>query len=436
MELKIKEEFKKLIPPLTAEEFKQLETNCIDEGIRDAIVTWQGFIIDGHNRYKIAIDWQLSFKTIEKSFDSEEAVKEWMIINQFGRRNLSNYDRAKLGLELEDIFSKKAKANKVLAAEKMNTFCQKSDKTLDLFEEQPIEKKPIEIKTIDTKKEVAKIANLSHDTIAKVKVIEQKAAPEVKEKLSTGEISINQAYLNVKKEEKKEEFIQKKHEQERLINEIENHPLKDIETKLEKGWYKVGKQFLYFGSNTDTEFKEFLPKAKFAFADPPYNAGVDDWDFNYKWELDYLQDLADIVAVTPGGWNAFNFYKETNMNYIWEMFCWISNGMTHGKCGYANVIKTSIFGNTKAKFSQDFWKINIKINETEDTKHKGRKPYEFMSHLLEIFSNENDTIIDAFAGSGTTMVLCEKMNRVSYNAELNKQYCIDIIKRIGTYERV
>jgi DNA modification methylase len=124
------------------------------------------------------------------------------------------------------------------------------------------------------------------------------------------------------------------------------------------------------------------------------------------------------------------------MNYIWEMFCWISNGMTHGKCGYANVIKTSIFGNSKAKFSQDFWKINIKVNETEDTKHKGRKPYEFMSHLLEIFSNENDTIIDAFAGSGTTMVLCEKMNRISYNAELNKQYCIDIIKRIGTYERI
>lgn len=173
-----------------------------------------------------------------------------------------------------------------------------------------------------------------------------------------------------------------------------------------------------------------------AFADPPYNANVDYWDSNFKWELDYLQDFADIVAVTPGGWNAFNFYKETNMNYIWEMFCWISNGMTHGKCGYANVIKTSLFGNTKPKFSQDFWKINIKVNETEDTHHKGRKPYEFMSHLIDIFTNENDFIIDAFAGSGTTMILCEKMNRISYNAEISKDYCIDIIKRIGSYERI
>jgi hypothetical protein len=46
-DLKIKEEFKKLIPPLSKEEFAQLETNCLDEGIREAIVTWNGFIIDG-----------------------------------------------------------------------------------------------------------------------------------------------------------------------------------------------------------------------------------------------------------------------------------------------------------------------------------------------------------------------------------------------------
>lgn len=228
MELKIKEEFKKLIPPLTAEEFKQLETNCIDEGIRDAIVIWQDFIIDGHNRYKIATDWQLSFKTIEKAFDSEEAVKEWMIINQFGRRNLSNYDRAKLGLELEDIFSKKAKANLRLAAQKTNTGCQISDKALSLFEEQPIEKKPIIINTIDTKKEVAKIANVSHDTIAKVKVIEQKAAPEVKEKLSTGEISINQAYQDIKKEEKKEQRVNEIKQQIEAIESGELPELKGV----------------------------------------------------------------------------------------------------------------------------------------------------------------------------------------------------------------
>ena len=91
--MKIKDEFKKLIPALTNEEFKQLESNCLEEGIREKLITWNGFLIDGHNRYKIAEQWNLEFETESKSFDSEEDVKEWMILNQFGRRNLSNYQR-------------------------------------------------------------------------------------------------------------------------------------------------------------------------------------------------------------------------------------------------------------------------------------------------------------------------------------------------------
>lgn len=417
--LEIKEEFKKLIPPLTSEEFNQLEQNCLAEGIREAILTWNGFIIDGHNRYEIAQRWNLDFQTKSKHFKDEEEVKEWMILNQFGRRNLSNYQRSVLALQLEEVFREKAKEKQKLSEGKG---IQKSE---DL-------KKP-EVVTI---KEVAKVANVSHDTIAKVKVIEEKAPEEVKAQLRAGEVSINQAYKEIKKEEK--EFVkqEKKIEQEKIIKEIENTKFKNIETEIEKGWYKVGNQYLYYGSNTDIEFINKLPKAKFCFADPPYNAGVDEWDFNFKWELDYLQEYADVIAVTPGGWNACNFYKETKMNYIWEMFCWISNGMTHGRCGYANVIKTSIFGNVKPKITQDFWKITIKTSESEDTKHKGRKPYDFMIHLIDLFTVENDIVIDPFAGSGTTLLLCENMKRISYNAEVNKEYCIDIIKRIGTYERI
>ena len=417
--MQIKDEFKKLIPALSVEEFKQLEQNCLAEGIREKIITWNGFIIDGHNRFEIATRWNLEYESESKRFKDENEVKEWMINNQFGRRNLSNYQRSVLALELESVFSERANESYKENVGRPSKLSQKSDTI-----------------KVDTKKELAKVANVSHDTIARVKVIEAKATPEVKAKLSTGEVSINQAYQEIKKEEKQIQIAEKKEEQKKIIESVQNETLKNIETTIEKGWYKVGKQFLYFGSNTDKEFKDKLPKAKFAFADPPYNAGVDKWDFDYKWELDYIENYADVVAVTPGGWNTCNFYKETNMNYIWEMFCWITNGMTHGKCGYANVIKTSIFGKVKPKILQDFWKINIDISKTEDTKHKGRKPYDFMIHLIDLFTNENDIIIDVFAGSGTTLLMCEKMNRISYNAEIDKQYCIDIIKRVGTYERI
>ena len=109
--IKIKEEYRLLIPKLTAEEFSQLEENCKKDGIRDKIIVWNDTIIDGHNRFEIANKWNLEYQTESKHFDSEDDVIEWMILNQFGRRNLSTYQRSVLALELESVFSKKAKEN-------------------------------------------------------------------------------------------------------------------------------------------------------------------------------------------------------------------------------------------------------------------------------------------------------------------------------------
>jgi N6-adenosine-specific RNA methylase IME4 len=211
MKLQIKDEFKKLIPPLTNEEFKQLEDNCISEGIRDSIITWNGYIIDGHNRYEIAQKHKLAFNVDEKEFESENAVSEWMILNQFGRRNLSNYQRSVLALQLESVFREKAKEKQ-----------KESGGAVPQISAEP---------PIETRKELAKVANVSHDTIAKVKVIEAKAPEEVKAKLSTGEVSINQAYQEIKKEEKKQERIQVIQKQ---IEDIEQGLLPEL-----KGLYEV-----------------------------------------------------------------------------------------------------------------------------------------------------------------------------------------------------
>jgi hypothetical protein len=80
--IQIKEEFKKLIPVLTEEEFKQLEDNCLREGILTPIYLWNDFIIDGHNRYQIAMQHQLKFECLDFHFADEFEVKEWMVTNQ------------------------------------------------------------------------------------------------------------------------------------------------------------------------------------------------------------------------------------------------------------------------------------------------------------------------------------------------------------------
>lgn len=198
--IQVKEEFKNLIPALSAEEYAQLEANILEEGIREPIITWNGFIIDGHNRYSIAQRFDVEYTTTSKYFSSEESVKEWMILNQFGRRNLSNYQRSVLALELEEVFKEKAK--------------NKQGTRNDLTSSKSLEE-------VRTHKELEKVAQVSHETVRKVKKIQQKAPEEVKAKLATGEVSINAAYKEIKKEEKKEERDKKIQEVKQKI-ETEN----------------------------------------------------------------------------------------------------------------------------------------------------------------------------------------------------------------------
>lgn len=117
--MKISEKFKNLIPPLTSEEFNQLEQNCIKDGILESIKTWQGTIIDGHNRYNIAVKNGLSFETKEINFNNESEVVEWIILLQLGRRNLTESQKSYLrGVRYENEKLKQGTNNQFVQSEK------------------------------------------------------------------------------------------------------------------------------------------------------------------------------------------------------------------------------------------------------------------------------------------------------------------------------
>lgn len=188
VKLVVDQEFKDLIPPLSAEEFKQLRENIVEDGeVREPIVTWNGVILDGHNRWAIIQENpNIPFKTTEMIFFSRGEAKAWMIRNQLGRRNLPNYERARLALQLKPLLAEEAKKRQGERND-LKDISQNSVKS-----------------PVDVQKELAKIAGVSHDTIHKVDVIEQKAPDEVKEKLRKGEVSVNKAYNTIRETEHKE----------------------------------------------------------------------------------------------------------------------------------------------------------------------------------------------------------------------------------------
>lgn len=72
IEIRVNQKFKDLIPPLTADERKQLEENILKDGIRDPLVVWNGTLVDGHNRYEIARKHGLEYRVVEKEFRDED----------------------------------------------------------------------------------------------------------------------------------------------------------------------------------------------------------------------------------------------------------------------------------------------------------------------------------------------------------------------------
>jgi N6-adenosine-specific RNA methylase IME4/ParB-like chromosome segregation protein Spo0J len=90
--VEIDTELKNLIRPLRDDEFEKLKESILSEGIRDPLVTWNGILLDGFHRYKIAQEYGLEYKTVEIELPDKEAAKEWIYTNQLGRRNLTVYE--------------------------------------------------------------------------------------------------------------------------------------------------------------------------------------------------------------------------------------------------------------------------------------------------------------------------------------------------------
>ena len=89
--LKIDPEFQSQIPPLTDDEFKQLEENILKEGkLISPLIVWNNTLVDGHNRYAILQKHpEIYFSTMPLPFENRGEVLAWICKNQLGRRNLT-----------------------------------------------------------------------------------------------------------------------------------------------------------------------------------------------------------------------------------------------------------------------------------------------------------------------------------------------------------
>ena len=199
MKLNIDPQLKALIPPLGPDEKAQLEANILAEGIRDPLViaTYPDeygqeirVLADGHNRYDIAERHGLKFSLVQRDFDSFEDVKIWMIDNQQGRRNLTD------GWKFE-LAQVKAQALKDKGLKKYAETVGRPKKSLSINDNDSNAQTPPP--KHNTQAAIAKDLGWSTGKVAMADVVWKQAAPEVKEQVLAGELTISGAYKEVKK---------------------------------------------------------------------------------------------------------------------------------------------------------------------------------------------------------------------------------------------
>ena len=192
-ELKIDPELRDLLPPLTDDEYKQLEKNIVENGFDKnfPIMEWNGFIVDGHNRYSICKKHNIEYVVGTLGYKTKDEVMEWMLDIQLGRRNLSPIQRIAVAEKYRPIYERQALLNKSL-----NGGDKKSESQISTT---PIPKE----NKIDVRAKLAKTAGVSTDTYSKGKKILDSGNEKLKKETLSGEKSINAAYKELQSKNKK-----------------------------------------------------------------------------------------------------------------------------------------------------------------------------------------------------------------------------------------
>ena len=190
---KIDPEFKSLIPPLTADEREQLEQNILQSRkCLDAIILWEGIIIDGHNRYAICAKHGIEFEIINLPLPSREAAKLWILENQLSRRNLTDATRIELALLKVDLIREKAKKKQSRAGGDKKS--PKNEGSLSAKMTKP-EKEPMHVR-----KAIADEVGISERTFQNYMQVKEHGGPELLAQVQSGELKIGTAHKLLTKE--------------------------------------------------------------------------------------------------------------------------------------------------------------------------------------------------------------------------------------------
>jgi DNA modification methylase len=234
--------------------------------------------------------------------------------------------------------------------------------------------------------------------------------------------------------------------------------------------YEIGEHRLLCGDSTQTDTFEKLMQGELAdmvVTDPPYNVALgmetkeqakarnrrtdglviqndkmSNDDF-YTFLYDFYSALS--TAVKKGGsiyvWYAssevVNFVSAlVNAGWLYKQeLIWNKTSMIMGRQDYQWKHEPCLYGwldgGSHNWYSDRKQTTIIDFDKPQrNGEHPTMKPIGLFGYQIENSSKVGDLVIDAFGGSGTTMVACEQLKRKARIVEFDPKYCDVIVKRM------
>lgn len=240
----------------------------------------------------------------------------------------------------------------------------------------------------------------------------------------------------------------------------------DLSAALEKASFvepgdiwTVGRHRLMCGDATKAEDVDTLmgdKKANLIVTDPPYGVSFKasdgltiqndslKGDEFYKFLLSAFQNMAShlekggVAYVFHADTEGLNFRKAfIDAGFHLSGVCiWVKNSLVLGRSDYQWQHEPILYGflqNGKHYWSSAAGRSQTTIWNFDKPKrnkdHPTSKPLDLLSYPIKNSSQENAIVIDTFGGSGSTLMACEKTNRICMMMELDPKYASVILRR-------
>lgn len=405
--LKVDEEYRSLLPPLSQPESEALKRSIKEDGLHYPIIANKhGIVLDGHNRLKVCRELGIKPRFEVRDFSNDRLrEKKFVIVSNLRRRHLNDFQKIELSQPLLSMQRLLAKQRKIRAGRSFG----RGRKSRLL----PNGSKQFEGEAVEN---IAREIGVSPRTYYRALTIIKRQPEEIKRKLREGKVEINTAYANLQSEKKRKQLIA-------LSNKPLPNPIKILCGDYRHLWSEHIEESTADMVFTDPQYgMKGLGNRKTAFS------SLEDlrqmWSDLGQFSSKVLKDGGYLLAYTG---QEYSYLAETclrhHLNYYWRIT--VEFGSNQSQLFHKKIRNRckQILVFAKGKGRDHEWLFDLLQGGGKGDKeaHEWAQPESEAAYVISKFTRTNDIVVDPMCGTGSVLKAAVNLRRKAIGFEIDPE---------------